>query len=74
VKNTGEVPEPFAQIHGVIIGPLQARLPDRITIGETVVFLTGSTKCDHPLGTALRVAYTEHEGLKEAHHLARAEW
>ena len=74
MKNTGKVPEPFAQVHGVIVGPLQARLPDRITIGETLVFLAGGTKCDHPLGTALRVVYTENEGLKEAHHVARAEW
>lgn len=59
--------------HGVIIGPLRARLPDRITIGETVVFLTSGTRCDHAIGTVLRAIYEEHEGIKEAHHVARME-
>jgi hypothetical protein len=60
--------------HGVVIGPLQARLPDRITIGETVLFLTGGARCEYAIGTVVRAIYAEHDGIKEAHHVARMEW
>ena len=74
MNNLAGDPEQFAETHGVIVGPLLARLPDRVTIGETVVFLTSGIKCDHAIGTVLRAVYTEHAGIKEAHHVARMEW
>jgi len=68
-----DYPEPFARFRGVVVGQLRARLPDRLTIGETVVFLTSDTKCDHAIGTVLRAIYAEHDGIKEARHIARME-
>ena len=63
-----------SEADGVILGRLQARLPDRIIVGEIVLFLTNGTHCDHAIGTALRVTYTERKGIKEASSVVRAEW
>jgi hypothetical protein len=49
-------------------------LPDHIVVGDLVLFLTGGAKCDHAIGTVLRVTYPEHEGIKEAFRVVRAEW
>jgi hypothetical protein len=54
MKSIDDDAEPFAESHGIVVGPLRARLPDRITIGETVVFLTSDTRCDYAIGTVLR--------------------
>ena len=40
---------------------------------STVLFLPSGTQCDHAIGTALRVTYTEREGIKEASRVVRAE-
>lgn len=66
-------PEAFSEAQGVVLGRLQARLPDHIVVGDLVLFLTGGAKCDHAIGTVLRVTYTEHEGIKEAFRVVRAE-
>ena len=74
MNNMADDPAPFVEAHGVISGSLLVRPGDRITIGETVVFLASGTKCNYVLGTVFRAVYTEHEGIKEAHHVARMEW
>jgi hypothetical protein len=66
--------EPLSEGHGVVLGRLQARLPDRIIVGDMVLFLPNGTHCDHAIGTALRVTYLEREGIKEASRMERAEW
>jgi hypothetical protein len=74
VKDPDESAEPLAEAQGVILGPLQAHLHDRIKVGEVEqLLLTGGATCDYPIGTALRVTYAEHEGIKEASRVARAE-
>ena len=64
----------LSEADGVILGRLQAQLPDRIIVGDIVLFLTNGTHCDHALGTALRVTYTEREGIRKASGVVRAEW
>jgi hypothetical protein len=70
--NTDDL-ELLSEGHGVVLGRLQARLPDRIIVGDMVLFLPSGTQCDHAIGTALRVTYTEREGIKEASRVVRAE-
>jgi hypothetical protein len=65
---------PLSEAHGVVLGRLQARLPDRIIVGDMALFLPNGTHCDHAIGTALRVSYTEREGIREASRVVRAEW
>jgi hypothetical protein len=65
--------ELLSEGHGVVLGRLQARLPDRIIVGDMVLFLPSGTLCDHAIGTALRVTYTEREGIKEASRVVRSE-
>jgi CheY-like chemotaxis protein len=61
------------EARGVISGTLQTRRPDRITIDETLLLLRAGVTCDHAIGTTLRVVYLEHDGAKEARHIARVE-
>jgi hypothetical protein len=74
MNNMADDPESFAEAQGVVLGRLQARLPDHIVVGDLVLLLTGGTNCDHAIGTVLRVTYREHEGIKEASRVMRAEW
>ena len=63
---------PLSEADGVVLGRLQ--LPDRIIVGNIVLVLTKGTHCDHAIGTALWVTYTEREGIREASRVVRAEW
>jgi hypothetical protein len=74
VKGPDEFAESFAEAQGVILGPLQAHLHDRIKVGEVELLLTGGATSDYPIGTAPRVTYTKHDGIKEASRVVRAEW
>ena len=65
---------PLSEADGVVLGRLQARLPDRIIVGDIVLFLTNGTHCDHDIGTALLVSYTERQGIRETSGVVRAEW
>jgi hypothetical protein len=67
-------PESFAEGQGVVLGRLQARLPDRIIVGDLALFLPSGTKCDHAIGTELRVTYTQHEGIREAQRVELVAW
>ena len=60
--------------HGVLVGPLQAHLHDRIKVGDVVLLLTDGATCNYPIGTVLRVTYREYDGIKEASRVARTEW
>ena len=66
--------ELLSEGHGVVLGRLQARLPDRIIVGDMALFLPHGTHCDHAIGTALRVTYAEREGIREVFGVVRAEW
>jgi hypothetical protein len=57
VKDPDEFAEPFGQAQGVILGPLQAHLHDRIKVGAVERLLSGGATCDCPIGTMLRVIY-----------------
>jgi len=48
VKGPDEFAESFAEAQGVILGPLQAHLHDRIKVGEVELLLTGGATCDYP--------------------------
>jgi hypothetical protein len=72
MNNMADDPESFAEAQGVVFGRLQARLPDRIIVGDLALFLPSGTKCDHAIGTALRVTYTQHEGIKQARRVEPA--
>jgi hypothetical protein len=75
VENIDDVPQQLSsEAHGIILGPLQAHLVDGIQVGDVVLRLSRGTTCSHSIGTLLRVTYTEHEGIKEARHIARVEW
>jgi hypothetical protein len=74
MNNMADGLEPFGEAQGVVLGRLHARLPDRIIVGDLILFLPSGSKCDHAIGTELRATYTEHEGIKEASRVARAEW
>ena len=66
--------EALSEGYGVVLGRLQVRLPDRIIVGGLALFLPSGTKCDHAIGTALRITYTQHEGIKEAQRVEPAAW
>ncbi len=72
MNNMPDDPEPFAEGQGIILGRLQARLPDRIIVGDLALFLPKGTKCDHAIETALRITYTQHDGIKEAQRVEPA--
>jgi hypothetical protein len=74
MNNMADGLEPFGEAQGVVLGRLHARLPDRIIVGDLILFLPSGSKCGHAIGTELRATYTEHEGIKEASRVARAEW
>ncbi len=75
MEDTDDVPEQLSsEAYGVILGPLQAHLVDGIRVGDVVLRLSRGTTCSYSIGTLLRVTYTEHEGIKEASHVARVEW
>jgi hypothetical protein len=44
-------PESFAEAQGVVLGRLQARLPDRIIVGDLALFLPRDTKAITPRDT-----------------------
>ncbi len=48
MKGPDEFAESFAEAQGVILGPLQAHLHDRIKVGEVELLLTGGATCDYP--------------------------
>jgi hypothetical protein len=51
--------------HGVTYGKLTEAHPDRIVVGDGGVFyLPEGTTCTYPLGTQLKVVYTERDGRK----------
>jgi hypothetical protein len=74
VENTDDVPERSSLVHGIILGPLQAHLVDGIQVGDVMLLVCGETTCNYSIGTLLRVSYTEHDGVKEARHITRADW
>ena len=44
---------------GVIVGPLKEAYPDRIVLGDRIVFLRDGMTCTYSLGTPLEVVFTE---------------
>ncbi len=74
MENTDDVSERSSDVRGIILGPLQAHLVDGIRVGDVMLLLSGETTCNYSIGTRPRVSYTEHDGVKEAHHVARVEW
>ena len=55
---------------GVMEGRLKEAHPDRIVIGETVLFLRGGLRCTHPPGTRLNVTYTVQDGRREVEEIS----
>ena len=47
---------------GVVVGPLTEAHPDRIVLGDRIVFLRDGMTCTYPPGTPLEVVYTEQDG------------
>jgi hypothetical protein len=74
MNNMGDDPESFAEGQGVVLGRLRAQLSDRIIVGDLALFLPSGTKCEHAIGTALRVTYTQHKGIKKAQRVELAAW
>ena len=57
---------------GVTYGKLTEAHPDRIVVGDGGVFyLPEGTTCTYPLGTQLKVVYTEHDGRKHVENITR---
>jgi hypothetical protein len=50
--------------HGFIVGRLSERHPDRIAIGNLVLYLREGTTCTYAIGTMLEVTYTERDDVK----------
>jgi hypothetical protein len=49
---------------GVAVGHLTESHPDRIVVGTATMYLRDRDTCTLPIGMALGVAYTEHDGIK----------
>lgn len=47
---------------GVIVAPLKESHPDRIIVGDRVLFLRDGTTCTYAVGTPLEVIFTEQDG------------
>jgi hypothetical protein len=74
VENTDDGLDRSSRTHGIVLGPLRAYLVDGIQVGDMVLLLPGGTTCNYPIGTVLRVTYTEHEEIKQASRVVRAVW
>ena len=55
---------------GVMVGALKEVHPDRIVIGESILFLRSGMRCSHPPGTRLQVIYTEQNGRREVDEIS----
>ena len=53
-----------------MVGALKAVHPDRIVIGEGVLFLPSGMRCSHPPGTRLQVIYTELNGRRDVDEIS----
>jgi hypothetical protein len=47
---------------GIVFAPLKEACPDRIVLGDCVLFLPAGATCTYALGTSLEVEYTEQNG------------
>ena len=57
---------------GVTYGKLTESHPDRIVVGDIdVLYLAEGTTCTHPLGTRLKVIYSERDGRKLVENITR---
>ena len=50
---------------GLIIAQLEKSDPDRIVLGDSVLFLRHGITCNHAIGTQLKVLYTELNGRRD---------
>jgi len=53
-----------------MVGALKEVHPDRIVIGESILFLRSGMRCSHPPGTRLQVIYTEQNGRREVDEIS----
>ena len=49
---------------GVVVGRLTASHPDRLVLGNTILYLRDGAGCTYPVGTLLQVLYTERDGRR----------
>jgi hypothetical protein len=52
--------------------PLKASHPDRIIVGERVLFLRDGMACTYRVGTSLEVVFTEQDGRSHAERITRS--
>jgi hypothetical protein len=51
-------------VRGVVVGRLTEFHPDRIVMGNTILYLRDGAACTFPVGTLLQVVYTERDGRR----------
>lgn len=57
--------------HGVTYGKLIESHADRIVVGNRAFHLPEGKTCTYPLGTKLKVVYTEHGGRRHVENITR---
>lgn len=55
---------------GLIVAPLVESHPDRIVVGDRILFLRKGRDCPYALGTNLEVVYTPLNGREEVDRIA----
>jgi hypothetical protein len=58
---------------GVVVGRLTASHPDRIVMGNAILYLRDGAACDFPVGTLLQVVYTEQDGRRHVESVTPAD-